>query len=453
MALTIGISFRTARYKQYIQQRLSFAGYNVIDLSAHKPSTWAAQAPVVLCEHLHHAKSIPQKALPTYGVLSLTPYLFDALKNVVHKHPTSTCMVEHITAEGMYNYTGTIVTQLLWHRHIRHTYEKALGLMVHCLQCLIHSHPLPTSAPRPDPISVPIKAYLLLRYAFYITLYLLHKCMPYKHNYVWKIGATSPTHAHKYHLLPLNNTYAQDLCADPFSITHAGQTYVFFEHIPQGQNHGHISYVNTEDKQPYSLHTALKTDYHLSYPFIFKHQNHWYMLPETSRNKRLELWRATDFPTTWELHQTTLEGISCADSSVITYNNTLWLFTTISFDSTRDHNTELHIFRLGDNLLNDMTPHQLNPVKIDATTARGGGALYTDMHQNLIRPSQYNIRGHYGYGLNLMRVTQLSLSTFEERLQERILPHTVSPQAQGVHHLSRSNTMQFSDILLPQKSV
>ena len=41
---------------------------------------------------------------------------------------------------------------------------------------------------------------------------------------------------------------------------------------------------------------VLVMDYHLSFPYVFKEDENIFLMPETSQNNRLEIYKCVDFP-------------------------------------------------------------------------------------------------------------------------------------------------------------
>ncbi len=229
-------------------------------------------------------------------------------------------------------------------------------------------------------------------------------------------------------IVPPGNCY----WADPFLVEEAGETYVFFEVFNYAERRGHISVGKISDAGFTFIGPALANSNHLSYPFIFRHDGGIYMLPETSESRRLEIWRAVDFPCTWELCATALDGMAMADSSLAYHEGSWWLFTNISNDSYDDHCAELHVFRASDPMLSDLEPHPMNPVVIDARTARGGGRVFAE-NGSLFRVSQDNAYGTYGYGINIMEIARLDMHGYSETLVRRIAPDFEAGIV-GCHH-------------------
>jgi hypothetical protein len=221
--------------------------------------------------------------------------------------------------------------------------------------------------------------------------------------------------------------------ADPFLLDHDGGLYLFYEVYDYKTRLGHVDVGRIEGDRLVPLGTALKRPTHLSFPFVFPWNGDVWMIPETHAAKRLELWRAVDFPLRWELVTTAFEGVSLADTVVFERDGQWWLFTNICRDSFNDHGTELHVFRIDSPALNRIEPHPLNPVVIDTTTARGGGRVF-EHDGKLYRTSQDNSHGLYGFGLNLMEITRLD----ETGYAERRVRHVIGDFEDGImacHHM------------------
>jgi len=220
--------------------------------------------------------------------------------------------------------------------------------------------------------------------------------------------------------------------ADPFLFEENGRAYIFFEDYRYDTGRGHIGVGAIDEKGFAYIGPALETPYHLSYPFMFRQDGEIYMMPETNETRRLEIWRCVSFPDQWELCETALEGQSPADSVILERDGAWWLFTNLARGAYGDHNSELFVFRADGPLLQKLEPHPLNPVVIDARTARGGGRVFAH-DGKLFRLSQDNSHGTYGYGLNVMEITRLDACGYDERLVRKITPDFESGLI-GCHH-------------------
>ena len=54
------------------------------------------------------------------------------------------------------------------------------------------------------------------------------------------------------------------------------------------------------------------------------------MIPETSANRTVEIYRATSFPDRWTLEDTLLEGVSASDATLVERDGRLWLFAALA---------------------------------------------------------------------------------------------------------------------------
>ena len=215
---------------------------------------------------------------------------------------------------------------------------------------------------------------------------------------------------------------ADKFFADPFIITEKGKTYVFFEEFIYPKGKGVISYLEIDEKgRETQSKVVLERDYHLSYPFVFKHEDKYYMIPETLGNKTIELYKAVDFPGKWELQKILFNNVNAVDTSLISYKGKFWLFTCMS-DWGNGLSDELFIF-YSDTLFGKWQPHPKNPVISDTKTARPAGKPFFQGNA-LIRPSQEN-SVRYGYALNFNRVDVLNEYDYKETLIKTIKPEFI----------------------------
>ncbi len=231
--------------------------------------------------------------------------------------------------------------------------------------------------------------------------------------------------------------------ADPFLFQKDGETFVFFENYVYGKGLGKISVGIYRDGRLHVLGDALDLPYHVSFPFVFEHGGELYMMPETCGAKRVEVWRAVDFPLKWERCATALEGRSVADPVLLHDAGRWWLFANISETPFEDHCNELHVFEVDGPALKNMTPHPLNPVVIGADTARNGGRIVR-RDGRLLRMSQNNSHGVYGFGLNIMEITILDEERYEESFVLSITP-TFKPGLMGCHHMDQGEGLFVID--------
>jgi hypothetical protein len=162
---------------------------------------------------------------------------------------------------------------------------------------------------------------------------------------------------------------------------------VFFENYSYKTKKGKISVgaVVRGGKDKYSIvdvQDVLDFDYHLSYPQIIKEDGALFLMPETYQNKRLEVYRCIQFPEKWELYAAAFEGEEVVDTTYFQdENGERWLFMNKGWT----HEAELYIYKIDSLKLENITPHEGNPVLIDCRKARTAGP-YSNMKTSITAP-------------------------------------------------------------------
>lgn len=221
-------------------------------------------------------------------------------------------------------------------------------------------------------------------------------------------------------------------CADPFLFEKDSQVYCFYEEFSYDTRLGKIAVALLSDGGAKRIGDVLKADHHLSFPFVFEHAGEIFLMPETVQAERIEIWRCTDFPLCWELHSTAFEGERLADSVLFRQGDAWWLFANVCHDSFGDFSSELRLYKVDGPDLNEIVPHPLNPVVVGSDVARGGGRVF-ESGGHIYRFSQDNSGDIYGYGLNLMEITELSDTSYDERRVAHYTPDCI-PGTAGCHH-------------------
>ena len=171
------------------------------------------------------------------------------------------------------------------------------------------------------------------------------------------------------------------------------------------------------------------------------------MVPETSENRRLEIYRCVNFPKQWELYTTAFEGEAIADAHFFTDKlNQKWLFLNKMSALNTVFDNELFIYRVDSIKLNNIEPHKQNPVIIDSRTARNGGSIF-EYRNKLYRPSQKNIDGTYGKGLNINEIEKLTIDEYIETNIQNILPNAFKKSG-SMHHLHQKEGIFIIDGIL-----
>lgn len=219
--------------------------------------------------------------------------------------------------------------------------------------------------------------------------------------------------------------------ADPFMVRENGIWYMFFEVLNASDKKGDIGLATSSDALNWTYRQiVLHEPFHLSYPYVFKWENEYYLIPESHQNNSIRLYKATNFPTQWSFVKTLLDGSDYVDSSIFYFNNLWWLFTT---------STKSNILRLyyANELMGSWIEHPKSPV-IESNThiARPGGRVVV-CDRRIIRYTQ-DTEPIYGNQLRAFEITELTKTNYEEKEvnENPILKATGSSwNAIGMHNL------------------
>jgi hypothetical protein len=236
--------------------------------------------------------------------------------------------------------------------------------------------------------------------------------------------------------------------ADPFVYSREGKDYCFVEDFNVSKAHGSISVFDLTNDEASFIGYALCEPFHLSFPYLFEYNEQLYMVPETSQNADIRIYRCIDFPLKWELAGVAMKNVSAADSMIFKRGDLWWLFTNINPMGGRDHSSELMIFYADDPLSSEWRPHEENPVYIDPSVARNGGLLYDN--DRVFRTAQVTGFSQYGAKSKLFEIRKLTPNEFEETLVSEIEPDFFDGLL-GTHHLHSNGTITAFDFVWRQK--
>lgn len=232
--------------------------------------------------------------------------------------------------------------------------------------------------------------------------------------------------------------------ADPFIVSENNKYYVFFEEaLYSNPEKAHISLLvmneNGEAEKPQKI---LERDYHLSYPFVFKHDGQYWMIPETAANRTIEVYRCTNFPDKWELYDTLMTDIEAYDVTLFYHDHKWWLFTVVVENQGSPTWDELFLFHSDSPFSKSWIAHPQNPIVSDVRNARPAGKLF-QINNCIYRPSQNSAR-RYGYGMKINKIVQLNEENYEEITIDSIKPQ-FNQKIMGLHTLNFEGQLTIMD--------
>ncbi|MGH6737165.1 MAG: glucosamine inositolphosphorylceramide transferase family protein [Methyloceanibacter sp.] len=229
--------------------------------------------------------------------------------------------------------------------------------------------------------------------------------------------------------------------ADPFVLMRGNIAHVFCEEVPFATGKGVISHFTIDTAGRASTpRPVLERPYHLSYPFVFERDGHVWMIPETSANRTVELYRAERFPDRWVKEAVLLDRVLADDATLVEHGGRLWMFAGVR-DWQASSWEALGLFH-ADTLFGPWHAHPGNPVLLDPAASRPAGALF--MHQGrLIRPAQ-DCRARYGAGLAFARIDRLDEEGFAQEVVARTAPETRGTK--GLHTYNCASEVEVIDL-------
>ena len=230
------------------------------------------------------------------------------------------------------------------------------------------------------------------------------------------------------------------LWADPFVVVEEGRTFVFVEEMFFRFKRGAIAYLELRPDGTWSQpHRVLERPYHLSYPCVFRWRGEYYMVPETSQNRTIELYRCTSFPDRWEFATELMRDMNAVDSTIFELSGLWWMYTsTASVGRIFD---ELSIY-YAESPLGPWHPHRMNPVRSHVLGGRCGGSPF--IYRNAVYRAAQNSARRYGHSMQVREIVELTPERWEEREVAIILPNWRKGLI-GTHTMNRAGGVTVID--------
>lgn len=219
--------------------------------------------------------------------------------------------------------------------------------------------------------------------------------------------------------------------ADPFMILEDGEYTMFFEVMNRASDQGDIGYATSTDGINWAYgKIIIDEDFHLSYPYVFKWNDNYYLIPESHEDWSLRLYVASSFPEDWKYVGDVMGGQRYVDASPFRYKDKWWLFSS-------PLGSEVLNLYYSDNLRSGWKPHAMNPiVKFNKHTARPGGRVL--VHKGRAYRFTQDDAPSYGIQVFAFEITELSEDSYADRLVSEKPVVTLSGKgwnAAGMHHV------------------
>lgn len=231
--------------------------------------------------------------------------------------------------------------------------------------------------------------------------------------------------------------------ADPHIVREGDRYYVFVEEYLFAVRKGRIAVLVVDDyghcveKAP-----VLERPYHLSYPCVFEWNENYYMVPESSANRTIELYECEEFPYRWRFRMNLMEGVLAVDTTLMHHSGRWWLFSGMADAPTSLPYAKLFLYFADNPITNKWQAHPRNPLVSDGMVGRPAGGVWAEQ-DILLRPSQ-DCSQRYGHGFDLHKILTLSCTEYAERKVMSVRPDW-DARVLGTHTFARAGRLTVID--------
>ena len=365
--------------------------------------------------------------------------------------PTTGFIIQKLTEEldgGNILYRGNIKTSALWHENNAQLLLKSNFFIFKILKYISTNNSLPAienSSLYYNNIFKQPNAYILLRYIFneylFILKYKIYSRFNIKEKWSVSFIKNSSLNFDMKKAITIMNPFNRFL-ADPFVIKHKDRDICFVEDFYFDEKKGKISAYELFENSYKELGIVLEEDFHLSFPFVFKDGKNIYMIPETSQNKEIRLYKSIDFPMKWELEKVLMNDIEAVDTMIFENKSKWYMLTNICSASIGDNNSELHVYKSDKLVSNEWIPVESNPVIFDSLKSRNAGLF--NLNGDCYRVNQVQSKYYYGRSFKINKVISINDNSYHEEEVCHIKPNFFVNLI-GTHHFHMNEEYSVFD--------
>lgn len=235
---------------------------------------------------------------------------------------------------------------------------------------------------------------------------------------------------------------AERWAADPILAEEDGRTWLFYEAVDH--DHGHIEAAEVLPDCSLGKPTVILQDAcHYSYPFVFRWEGLWYMIPESSAARELRLYQAEEFPFRWRLREVLLRE-RAVDTTVYEAEGSLRLLTFLTEAASERVTPRAYALTLN---AAEAALRPLDWADFDPLRVRGAGPVFEE-DGVLWRPVQRNQEQRYGDAVELFRLRDRANAHEEEAagLLRTPMGKIAGLYVDGAHTYCRSSQFEAVDL-------
>ena len=235
---------------------------------------------------------------------------------------------------------------------------------------------------------------------------------------------------------PKNRWYS-----DPFAVRQKKNHYIFFEDYDLKNKKGSISCIRVDKKNKTKYYKEIiKEKFHLSFPFIFKYNKNYFMIPEACESHSIRLYKCKKFPNKWKFFKKIMINIDCVDPIIFKWKNS-WILAVSKSNNGFLYN-KLYIYTSKNPLSSNWKALNSNPV-IDSNMFGRNAGLIQESKKNY-RVSQAYLPGKYGAFISVSEILNILKNKYKER---KVKKNFTFPEKniEGIHTLNYINNFTVFD--------
>lgn len=216
--------------------------------------------------------------------------------------------------------------------------------------------------------------------------------------------------------------------ADPQVVKKNNNHFIFFEDYSTIKKKGSISCIQIKknNKKKY-YENILIEKHHLSFPYIFKYKNCYYLVPETAEINAIKIYKCIKFPDKWVFYKELLKSNSV--DHIIFKSNKYWYLL----------NNEKSFNKIYCKLVGYISHNPLSKWKkiniLKNSLLFGRNAGFIDDRKNKFRICQSYLPGRYGAGIFINKINTISKKDYNETIEKKYFPKIFS-NIKGIHTLN-----------------
>jgi hypothetical protein len=189
--------------------------------------------------------------------------------------------------------------------------------------------------------------------------------------------------------------------ADPFLFEYLGEIFLFVELFDEHHKKGSIAFCKFKDGCFSEFILCLNEDFHLSFPRIVEFGGKIFLTVESSTEPGIRIYVTDHFPFKWTLYNIFDESQFFLDPLIIIESGQILIISTIV---SKNRAGQLKLFEVQSLENSALKDSPSNPISRIPSNSRNGGLFH--FREKLIRVSQQEFLGIYGYNLKLNEVVR-----------------------------------------------